>query len=162
MLRGSRRTLSSVSSRVKDFSPVLGLHSSGASLARRAEELQKELDQLRVLQGVQPEWSPDGEAVASAKEQTKFVGATSTYTTDLRMWYPTDHVPPQMPCFRLIDDIGQPVPGSDAAMPKIGREKMLAIAALMVRVQVCARRVQPSRRVYHFGVVRLRPATCLL
>ena len=44
-----------------------------------------------------------------------------------------DHIPPVLPCLRLIDDLGEVVPGAAAAVPEIADEEALMIQKTMVR-----------------------------
>jgi 2-oxoisovalerate dehydrogenase E1 component alpha subunit len=68
-------------------------------------------------------------------EQSKFVGAKGDYTSDLRFFYPhVDSSPPVLPCFRLIDDLGRPVQGSEVAMPSLDQDYALALMHTMLRV----------------------------
>ena len=66
-------------------------------------------------------------------ESTLFPGARSAYTSELKFWYPSGPAPPTpIPCFRLTDDIGRPVPGAE--VPEISREMATACMWTMVRV----------------------------
>ena len=70
---------------------------------------------------------------ASGAELSRFVGARSEYTPELRYLYPhADAVPPAFPCFRLIDDNGVPVEG--AALPDIAPAVMRRMQQTMVKV----------------------------
>ena len=73
-------------------------------------------------------------AAASERELARFVGAPkSEYTTELQFLYPhVDGTPPTMPCFRLINDLGEVQPGAE--VPELDDETMLGMQATMVRV----------------------------
>ena len=69
-------------------------------------------------------------------ERSKFVGAKGVYTSELKFWEPQeDTTPPVLPVFRLMDDVGDLVPGARAVCPKLTREEALAMMITMVRVQ---------------------------
>jgi len=73
-------------------------------------------------------------AAAPEREPARFVGAPkSEYTTDLQFLYPhVDGTPPTMPCFRLINDLGEVQAGAE--VPELDEETMLGMQATMVRV----------------------------
>lgn len=96
-------------------------------LAEENQMLREELARLRAQMPLAP---PEPSA-----EVSKFAGATSVYTPELKFYYPhVDHAPPQMPCFRLMDDTGRVVAGGEAHVPELPREFALALMATMVRV----------------------------
>ena len=70
------------------------------------------------------------------REPARFVGAPkSEYTTELKFLYPhVDGTPPTMPCFRLINDLGEMQPGAEHALPELDEATMLEMQATMVRV----------------------------
>ena len=64
-----------------------------------------------------------------------FVGAKGgVYTPQLRFWESSDPVPPILPVFRLMDDLGRIVPGAEN-VPTLSREEALALMSTMVQVQ---------------------------
>jgi len=67
-------------------------------------------------------------------EVSKFVGATSEYTTDMKFYRPMEDAVARMPCFRLMDDLGRIVPGAERHVPELPREFALACMATMLRV----------------------------
>ena len=70
-----------------------------------------------------------------AAERSFFAGARSEYTTEPTFWRPhVDAVPPSIPCFRLLDDLGVPCPGAETHLPKIDRDTAVAMQTTMVRV----------------------------
>jgi len=72
-------------------------------------------------------------AAASECTKSKFVGASSEYTSTLQFFYPHVHdLPASMPCFRLIDDEGVLVPG--AYLPEIEDDKLIRMQNTMVTV----------------------------
>jgi 2-oxoisovalerate dehydrogenase E1 component alpha subunit len=69
-------------------------------------------------------------------ERSKFVGAKGVYTSQLKFWEPhEDSTPPTLPVFRLMDDVGDLVPGAKEICPELTREEALAMMITMVRVQ---------------------------
>ena len=62
------------------------------------------------------------------------MGARAEFTTEVYFWrHDVDHIPPVLPCLRLIDDLGEVVPGAAAAVPEIADEEALMIQKTMVR-----------------------------
>ena len=57
----------------------------------------------------------------AAEERSIFLGAQSSYTIDPKFYVPkVDDLPALVPCYRLMDDEGVPLPG--ATLPEqIGR-----------------------------------------
>ena len=69
----------------------------------------------------------------AGEESSLFLGAQSTYTIDPSFYYPKhDSLPALMPCFRLMDDQGVPVPG--AVLPDIDKETCVRMMHTMVSV----------------------------
>ena len=67
-------------------------------------------------------------------ELSNHVGARAEFTTEVYFWrHDVDHIPPVLPCLRLIDDLGEVVPGAAAAVPEIADEEALMIQKTMVR-----------------------------
>ena len=68
-------------------------------------------------------------------EVTKFAGAQSLYTNDLHFYYPHAEDPPAtFPCFRIMDDLGDVVPGAEEHVPELDRDLALGMMYTMVRV----------------------------
>ena len=65
-----------------------------------------------------------------------FVGAPgSEYSPELKFWDPNeDHVPPTLPTFRVIDDLGCVVPGAETHVPDLSREMAMALQETMLKV----------------------------
>jgi len=79
--------------------------------------------------------SSPGHVGSSLGEKTQFVGAKSLYTPHLKFYYPEiESAPPQMECFRLIDDLGSIVPGADSSMPNVSEDILHAAILTMIRV----------------------------
>ena len=91
------------------------LSTSPADLAAENARLRAELSALRDAAAANRAGGAAGAAAAAAAERTLFVGARSSYTSELRFWCPEEGPPPSpMPCFRLVDDLGEVVPGAEA------------------------------------------------
>ena len=73
--------------------------------------LRQELDEARA--------SAAAAALAASGERSHFVGARGTYTPELKFWDPSvdEATPRVLPVFRLLDDLGNVVPGAEPAMP---------------------------------------------
>ena len=79
--------------------------------------------------------SEAAERAAAKVEVTKFSGARSLYTTDLKFYYPQVEEPPaKFPCFRLMDDLGSVVEGAEALVPELPHELAVAMMTVMIRV----------------------------
>ena len=103
------------------------------SLKRENALLREELDALR--NQLQRGNLVAAAAREDATQRTAFVGAQSAYTTEPHFWYPhVDDVPRAMPCFRVMDDLGQVSPGAEAHVPNLSREVALACMMTMIRV----------------------------
>jgi len=91
------------------------------------EALRRENQRLRAG-AVLPEAAEDW-------QMSKFAGARSMFTTDLHFWYPhIESPPPQMPCFRLMDDLGSVIDGAEDHVPVLSRLAATAMMATMVQV----------------------------
>jgi len=64
---------------------------------------------------------------------SRFVGAQTPYTADSSFYYPHKHdLPAAMPCFRIMDDEGEVVPG--AVAPELDRDTCVSMMETMVNV----------------------------
>ena len=97
-------------------------HDPNEDLEAENARLRAELEELR---GYRPRTTG----------KSLFVGAQTEFVSEPHFWYPhVDHMPPALPCFRLIDDLGRVVPGAEGYVPELSRELALAAMATMVRV----------------------------
>ena len=111
------------------------LSTSPADLAAENARLRAELSALRDAAAANGAGGVAGAAAAAAAERTLFVGARSSYTSQLRFWCPEEGPPPSpMPCFRLVDDLGEVVPGAEAHVPQLDEEVCLRMMETMLRV----------------------------
>jgi len=111
------------------------LSTSPADLAAENARLRAELSALRDAAAANGAGGAAGAAAAAAAERTLFVGARSSYTSQLRFWCPEEGPPPSpMPCFRLVDDLGEVVPGAEAHVPQLDEEVCLRMMETMLRV----------------------------
>lgn len=68
-------------------------------------------------------------------EPALFPGSRSHYTTELSVLTPlVDSLPPIVPTFRILDDIGRVVPGAEPFVPKMSDEQALGIMTTMLRL----------------------------
>jgi len=68
-------------------------------------------------------------------ESSLFLGAQGEFTTDLEFLYPhVDGTPPVMPCFRVMNDLGEVMPEAERHVPELDKETLLAMQITMVRV----------------------------
>ena len=113
---------------------------SSSASAPATKHLEDELEQLRTenarlrrIAGAQT--TADAAGSRAGPEVSKFVGARSVYSIEPHFWEPhVESPPPQMPCFRLMDDLGAVLPGADAYVPDLTRQQALALMVTMVRV----------------------------
>ena len=108
-----------------------------AALRRELEQVRRDLAKAneRAAVAAAAAAAPAAAAAATA-EKSYFVGASgSEYTPELKFWDPhRDAAPPVLPVFRLMDDLGQLVPGAEA-VPALNREESLAMLVTMMRTQ---------------------------
>jgi len=73
---------------------------------------------------------------AASSSVGQFVGApTSEILPELKFWLPNqDHLPPILPTFRPIDDLGCVVPGGEGGLPELSQETALAMQETMLKV----------------------------
>ena len=132
MLRARSRRLASPAVRgARALSSALA--EENAALRQQLEAMKREREAL--LSSQRPNGSHTGFTGGAAVEKSKFVGAQGAYSPELKFWYPdVDATPPVLPCFRLIDDLGREVAGSDVAMPTLDQDFALACINTMIRV----------------------------
>jgi 2-oxoisovalerate dehydrogenase E1 component alpha subunit len=78
-------------------------------------------------------------------EYSLFSGARSRYTSSPHFYTPhADSLPPSMPCFRLVDDEGQPVDG--AVLPDLPTVTLLRMMRTMISVSEFDKVFQDAQR----------------
>ena len=127
MMRAIRPRLLAVPRLARPRRMLSGIAAQNAALQKELDRVRLELKALREASATP--FPPEG-------EQSKFVGAKGVYTTELRFWEPQeDLLPPVLPVFRLMNDVGDLMPGAEIAVPRLTREEALAMMITMVRVQ---------------------------
>jgi 2-oxoisovalerate dehydrogenase E1 component alpha subunit len=134
------RTTSTLARRlIRKCSQKAALSSQNDLLRRELDQVRRELAETRAAMAISSNAGASAASHAGAEaegaDRSCFVGAKGAYTSELKFWDSTDVVPPVLPVFRLMDDLGKLVPGAEAAVPVLSREEALAMMHTMVRVQ---------------------------
>lgn len=76
-------------------------------------------------------------AAPQQEERVLFPGSLARYTPELKLYEPhIDSLPPSLPCFRILDDIGRIVPGAERHVLALDNDQALALMTTMLRMPV--------------------------